>query len=157
MKPISRISCLKHFLSKLKYCLSSCVTTQDNYFISISFFKRFYLFFERGWEGEREGEKHQCVVTSRGSRLGTWPTTQMFALSANRTGDRLVCRPALIPLSHQPGLNWFFKTKTNLIISPVLHKINLSKMFKESLCIFGFHLKLLALNDISHNKKVSKF
>ena len=30
-------------------------------------FKRFYLFIfrERGTEGEREGEKHQCVVASR--------------------------------------------------------------------------------------------
>ena len=30
-------------------------------------FKRFYLFIfkERGREGEREGEKHQCVVASR--------------------------------------------------------------------------------------------
>ena len=29
-------------------------------------FKRFYLFFrERGKEGEREGENHQCVVASR--------------------------------------------------------------------------------------------
>ena len=30
------------------------------------FFKDFiYLFLERGREGEREGEKHQCVVASR--------------------------------------------------------------------------------------------
>ena len=29
-----------------------------------SFFKRFYLVLERGKEGEREGEKHQCVVAS---------------------------------------------------------------------------------------------
>ena len=30
------------------------------------FFKRFYLFIfeQRGKEGEREGEKHQCVVAS---------------------------------------------------------------------------------------------
>ena len=34
--------------------------------ILINFFKRFYLFIfrERGREGEREGEKHQCVVAS---------------------------------------------------------------------------------------------
>ena len=30
-----------------------------------NFFKDFiYLFLERGREGEREGEKHQCVVAS---------------------------------------------------------------------------------------------
>ena len=32
----------------------------------LSFLKRFYLFIfrEKGREGEREGEKHQCVVAS---------------------------------------------------------------------------------------------
>ena len=33
---------------------------------SFFFLFRFYLFIfrERGWEGDREGEKHQCVVAS---------------------------------------------------------------------------------------------
>ena len=33
---------------------------------NILFFKRFYLFIfrEKGREGKREGEKHQCVVAS---------------------------------------------------------------------------------------------
>ena len=31
---------------------------------------------------------------------GTWPTTQACALTGNQTGDLLVCRPALNPLSH---------------------------------------------------------
>ena len=37
---------------------------------------------------------------------GTWPATQACALSGNRTGDPLVCKPALSPLSHtsQGGL-----------------------------------------------------
>ena len=37
-----------------------------------SFFHRFYLFIfrERGWEGEREGEKHQCVVASHMTSAG---------------------------------------------------------------------------------------
>ena len=34
------------------------------------------------------------------SCLGTWPTTQACTLPGNRTGDLLVCRPALNPLSH---------------------------------------------------------
>ena len=33
-------------------------------------------------------------------KLGTWPATQACALSGNLTGDLLVCRPALNPLSH---------------------------------------------------------
>ena len=32
--------------------------------------------------------------------LGTWPATQACALNWNRTGDPLVCRPTLDPLSH---------------------------------------------------------
>ena len=32
--------------------------------------------------------------------LGTWPTTQACALIGNRTGNPLVLRPALSPLSH---------------------------------------------------------
>ena len=58
------------------------------------FFKRFYLFIfrERGREGEREGEKHQCVVASHVAptgnlvhnpgmclRLGIEPVTLVFA------------------------------------------------------------------------------
>ena len=39
--------------------------------------------------------------------LGTWPTTQARALTRNQTGDSLVCRPALDPLSHTSwGKNW---------------------------------------------------
>ena len=44
------------------------------------FFKRLYLFLQRGREGEREGEKHQCVFASQIPQLGTWPTTQAGAL-----------------------------------------------------------------------------
>ena len=32
--------------------------------------------------------------------MGTWPITQACALTRNRTGDPLVCRLALNPLSH---------------------------------------------------------
>ena len=32
--------------------------------------------------------------------LGTWPITQAHALTGNRTGDPLVCRPTLNPLGH---------------------------------------------------------
>ena len=42
-----------------------------------------FIFRERGREGEREGEKHQCVVASHMPPLGTWPTTQPCALTGN--------------------------------------------------------------------------
>ena len=66
----------------------------------VCIFKNIYLFLERGREGEREGEKHQCVVASRmPPQVGTWPATQACALTRNRTGDPVVRRPALNPLS----------------------------------------------------------
>ena len=65
-------------------------------------FKRFYLFIfrERRREGEREGEKHWCVVASHKPPLGSWSATQACALTGNRTSDPLIHRPALNPLSH---------------------------------------------------------
>ena len=43
-----------------------------------------YVFLERGREGEREGEKHQCVVASedlaRSPRLGIELRTLWFAV-----------------------------------------------------------------------------
>ena len=49
------------------------------------FKKRFYLFIfrEKGREGEREGEKHQCVAASQSPAPGTWPATQACALTGN--------------------------------------------------------------------------
>ena len=64
------------------------------------------LFLERGREGEREGEKHQCVrETSVGCLsstpgLGTKPATQALALTWNRTGDISFCRMMPDTLRH---------------------------------------------------------
>ena len=69
----------------------------------VSFFKQIFFYFsfrERGREGEREREKHQCVVASHVPPLGTWPAAQAYALTWNQTSDPLVCWPALNPLSH---------------------------------------------------------
>ena len=44
---------------------------QSEVFVLFYFFKDvIYLFLERGGEGEREGEKHQCVVASRAPPAG---------------------------------------------------------------------------------------
>ena len=70
----------------------------------------FYLFIfrERGSEGERKGEKHQCVVAFHAPPTGgpTSPTTQTCALTWNRTSGPLVHRPVLNPLSHT-SQDWF--------------------------------------------------
>ena len=66
------------------------------------FFKDFvylFIFRERGREGERGGVKHQCVFDSH-PLLGTWPATQVCALTGNQTTDPLLCRLALNPLSY---------------------------------------------------------
>ena len=60
----------------------------------------FLIFREQGREGEREGEKHQCVVAPHVPHLGTWPATQACALTGNWTSDPLALRPVLNPLSH---------------------------------------------------------
>ena len=69
----------KHTL-KQKTCLS-CMALDKVFY----FFKDFiYLFFrERRRKGEREGEKHQCVVAPHVSHLGIWPATQACALTRN--------------------------------------------------------------------------
>ena len=47
--------------------------------------------------------------------LGTWPTTQGFALTGNRTGDPLVPRLALNPLSYTSQENFnIFNRKPKL-------------------------------------------
>ena len=59
-----------------------------------------FIFRERGKDGEREGEKHQCVVALMCPLLGTCPATQACALTGNWTGNPLVCEPSFNPLSH---------------------------------------------------------
>ena len=70
------------------------------------FFKKVLLIYfrQRGGEGERKGEKHQCVVASHELPTGgTWPTTQERALTGN--WNPLVHRLVLNPLSHT-GQGW---------------------------------------------------
>ena len=64
------------------------------------FFKDFtYLFLERGREGEREGNINVWLPLVH-PPLAMWPITQACALTGNRTGNSLVHRPTLKPLSY---------------------------------------------------------
>ena len=57
--------------------------------ILVSFLKDFiYLFLERGREGEREGEKHHCVVASRAPPTGDLAYNPGMC-PGNRTGKLL--------------------------------------------------------------------
>ena len=76
--------------------------------------KKDYLFssLERGEGREKERERNINVwLPLAYPPLGTWPTTQAGAgnQAGNQTGDPLVCRPALNPLSHtSQGKHGFF-------------------------------------------------
>ena len=50
-------------------------------------------------EKERERNINMWLVLEY-PLLGIWPATQECALTGNQTGDPLVCRLALSPLSH---------------------------------------------------------
>ena len=65
-------------------------------------FKDFmYLFLERGVGKEKEKERNINVwLLLVCLQLGIWPSTRAYALTGNRTGDPLVCRPVLNPLSY---------------------------------------------------------
>ena len=58
------------------------------------------MFRERGKEGEREGEEHQCVVASHAPPTGDLAHNPGICLTGNGTCEHLVHRPAFNPLSH---------------------------------------------------------
>ena len=81
----------------------------------VCLFKDFiYLFLERREGREKKGEKHQCMVASCASLLGTCPVTQACALTGNQTHDPSVHRLVLNPLGHtNQGKICFFLKKKN--------------------------------------------
>ena len=75
--------------------------------------KRFYLFFrEKRREGEREGEKHQCVVASHTPPTGDLACNPGMCPDWESTHDPLVHRLALHPLSHT-SQGWFMFLKAH--------------------------------------------
>ena len=67
----------------------------------MKFKKRFYLFIFREGEEKKKEEKNINVwLPLERPLLGTWPATQACALTGNQTGDPLVHRPVLNPLSY---------------------------------------------------------
>ena len=66
------------------------------------FFKNLFIYFfgVRGRQGEREGEKHQCVVASCMSPTENLARNPGMCPDWESNSDPLVCRPGLSPLSH---------------------------------------------------------
>ena len=65
-------------------------------------FLRFYLFTfrERGREGEREGEKYQCVVASSMPPTGDLACNPGMCPAWELNGQPFVSQPMLTPLSY---------------------------------------------------------
>ena len=83
------------------HLLSACraAVFYINYFIL--FLKILFIYFlEKEKEGEREGEKHQCVVASYLNPPGNLAHNPGMCPTRTQTGDLLVPRPALNPMSH---------------------------------------------------------
>ena len=76
--------------------------------LKVNFKKDFmYLLLERRREGERERNINMWLPHTR-PLLGTWSATQACALTGNQTGDSLVHRSALSPLSYtSQSMNFF--------------------------------------------------
>ena len=80
-----------------------------------SFIKDFYLFLERGEVREERERNINWLLPLACLQVGTWPATQAWVLSGNRTGDLLVHRLMLNPLSHtSQGILLFFIWKPTL-------------------------------------------
>ena len=78
-----------------------------------------YLVLERREGREKERERNISVwLLLMCPPLGTWPATQACALTGNRTGDPLLHRPVLNPLSYTSQGNIFNSKYILVAISP---------------------------------------
>ena len=81
-----------------------CQTSKSIWYFFSSFkwfflrlFIYLFIYFQRGEERRRNINVWLPLLHPL---LRTWPATQACVLSGNQTGNPLVCRPALNPLSH---------------------------------------------------------
>ena len=81
------------------------------------------LFLDRGEGREEERERNSVWEGLMRPLLGSWLTTQACALTGNRTGDPLVHRPVLNPLSHtSQGKYHSFPTEALVYVIGQLYK-----------------------------------
>ena len=94
--PITRAVQNFFFLMAVTVITSSLLISQFFiYFLLISYFLDFIYFFrERRREGERDRNINVWLLLVC-PLLGTWPITQAYALTGNRTGDPFFRRPML--------------------------------------------------------------
>ena len=98
-------------------------------------FLRLYLFiFKRAG---KEGRTSVCGCLSHARPcLETWPATQACPMTGNWTGNSLVCRPVLSPLSHTSQSSVW---KLNLYsIQPLRYQSGIQKFLKWDSCNEAF-------------------
>ena len=106
-----------------------------------------YLLLERGQGREEERERNINVwLPLTHPLLGTWSTTQACALTGNRTGNNLVCRLVLNPLSHtSQGYTFFF-------YSSFWFTAKLSRRYRHFPCISCPHIRTAFPLSMSHTR-----
>ena len=95
------LSTFTMFCSHLHYLVPELFIPPNSKPVYILLFVWLFVCFRWGWrDGERVGEKHQCVVASGMPPTGdlTWPTTQACALTGNE--------PVTLWFSDQCSIHW---------------------------------------------------
>ena len=90
-----------------------------------------YLCLDRGQGREKDWERNINVwLPLTHPLLGMWPATQICALTGYRTGDPLVCRSALYPLSYtsQGEILSNFKLKNKFCWGPNILKLDIDSI-----------------------------
>ena len=83
------------------YITLSTIFIDFYFYIGIIIFKKIlFIFSERKGEGEREGEKHQCVVVSHVPPTGHLTNSPGMCPNWESNWHPLVHRPVLNPLSY---------------------------------------------------------
>ena len=96
-------------------------------------------------EGEGGGVKYQCVVSSSARPTGDLARNPGCALTGKQTGDALVCRPALNPLScTSPGKfmdSYFSSSSSSFIYLFIYFRVDqYSSLYLYSLLSFNIHI-----------------
>ena len=96
------LCCSDFLLSNFLIGLCSSCTASVSFFFKVLFLKIVFIYFfrVRGMEGEREGEKHQCVFASWAPPNRDLICKPGMCLTGNQSRNPLVCKPALSTLSH---------------------------------------------------------
>ena len=100
--------------------------------VTKDFFLSFFVFRQRGSEGEREGDKHQCVVASHLAPTGDLACNPGMCPDWESNWQPFGLQPMLNPLSYtiQGQKTKNFKVKLITVSSTIEHQISRNKFNK---------------------------